>query len=157
MKAHRKKAHRINAVEKENPTFPMLPSRLRVLTPEPYDVILDGTISREHAEQLLRSRQAKLMAGGRAVRLIVYHEMPEHPCRTRISVGGLMAALGMSQVYTIANERGGVHDFKRIYPEDRACFHQATNPGGWMMVLATAGLVNAATAFSILREAAAIL
>src|SRR5512145_1684343 len=137
--------------QKENPTFPMLPSRLRVLTPEPYDVILDGTISREHAEQLLRSRQAKLMAGGRAVRLIVYHEMPEHPCRTRISVGGLMAALGMSQVYTIANERGGVHDFKRIYPEDRACFHQATNPGGWMMVLATAGLVNAATAFSILR------
>ena len=128
----------------------MLPSRVRVLTPEPYDVILDGFISREHAEQLLRRRQAKLMPGGRTVRLIVYHEMPQHLCRTRISAGGLLAALGMSQVYTIANERGAVHDFKRIYPEDRGCFNQATNPGGWLIAMAS----YAATAFSIFAKAA---
>jgi hypothetical protein len=45
-----------------------------------------------------------------------------HPCRTRVSMGGIKAAIGMSQDYTTRNERHRVDGFKPLYPEDQGYF-----------------------------------
>lgn len=47
---------------------------------------------------------------------------PRREPLTRISRGGPMAAAGMSQVMTTANERGNVDGLKTIYSEDRPAF-----------------------------------
>jgi hypothetical protein len=106
-------------------------------------------LSMRNAVRMIERGQAWLDSNNK-LRVSAPSWIHDHPCRTRISSGGLLAALGMSQIHTIANARGAVHDFKYIAPEDRACFHQATNPGGnWI----AAAVSLAATAFSILIEA----
>lgn len=109
-------------------------------------------LSMRQAVYMIEHDQAWFDSGG-DLRVKVPGREHEHPCRTRISWGGLLAALGMSQVYTRDNQRGNVDDFKRIFPEDRACFNQATKPGGWMIAVVS----YAATAFSLLHEAAAFI
>jgi hypothetical protein len=47
-----------------------------------------------------------------------------HPCRTRVSCGGVLAAAGMSQRYTRLESR--THTFKFLAPEDFKTFQAAT-------------------------------
>lgn len=89
-----------------------------------YDKIVRH-VHHEHVSVLIREGLARpLESGLRGVRLTVAGIA--HPCRTRISAGGPLAALGMSQVYTTRDGRGTVDGFKRIFPEDRHIFHAAT-------------------------------
>lgn len=81
---------------------------------------------------MILRRQARLE--GRCLRLNEYYDSVAHPCRTFVSRGGVMAAIGMSQKYTVhqplngSGDRSKVTGFKSIYPEDRAFFHLATEP-----------------------------
>lgn len=81
---------------------------------------------------MIKRKQARLE--GRCLRLTEYYDSAAHPCRTFVSRGGPLAAMGMSQKYTVnqplsgSGDRSKVTGFKSIYPEDRAFFHLATCP-----------------------------
>ena len=85
---------------------------------------------------MLARRQARLEPNGRALRLLEYYDSAAHPCRTFVSRGGPLAAMGMSQKYTVnqplngSGDRSKVTGFKRIFAEDRAFFNLATVPNG---------------------------
>jgi hypothetical protein len=99
-------------------------SKLLILSPESDRIV--GYADEVQARRMLRLRQARPVSNGRrAIRLTFHHEMPEHPCRTHTSRGGVMGAIGRSQGYTVA-ERDRVTGFKTIFPEDRHIFHTAT-------------------------------
>ena len=110
----------------------VLPARLLILEPQT-DRIL-GWATRDKAERMIRRRQARLE--GRCLRLTEYYDSAAHPCRTFVSRGGPLAAMGMSQKYTVnqplngSGDRSKVTGFKRIFAEDRAFFHLATEPNG---------------------------
>jgi hypothetical protein len=91
-------------------------------------------VSARNAARMLELGQVRLDQEGH-LRVAVPDRAHEHPCRTRISSGGVLAALGMSQIYTAKDERGKVAGFKRIYPEDRGFFNLATNPGNWIIAI----------------------
>ena len=76
------------------------------------------------AARMLALHQAKYTADGRCLRLTGFTPQHEHPCRTYTSRGGLLAAVGRSQRYTVS-ERGQVSGFKRIFPEDLSIFRAA--------------------------------
>lgn len=76
------------------------------------------------AERMINRNQAK--RDGTTLRLTEVGQL--HLCRTHISSGGPLAAMGMSQVYT-ANDHGKVSGYKTIYPEDLHYF-TATTCGG---------------------------
>jgi len=76
-------------------------------------------------ERMLLLKQARLSEGGRTLHLTDITGAPLIFGRTHTSRGGLLAAIGRSQQYTTANERGQVNGFKTIYPEDRAVFVSA--------------------------------
>lgn len=73
----------------------------------------------EEIKRMVRDGQVIRLPGGRAYKLT--GKMEPHQCRTRISGGGILAAVGMSQRYT-TTERGKVDGFKTIFPEDAAAF-----------------------------------
>jgi hypothetical protein len=89
-------------------------------------------VYRVHAaemERMLKLKQAKLdtNGSGRVLHLTDVTGAGASPIfgRTHTSRGGLLAAVGRSQQYTTANERGEVNGFKTIYPEDRDIFRSA--------------------------------
>ena len=92
-----------------------------------------GKISRRDRDRMLRRGLIEPDQTGN-YRVIAPNRDTEHPCRTRISSGGPLAAMGMSQIYTLKNERGDVSGFKSIYPEDRPLFNLATMPGFDLLV-----------------------
>jgi hypothetical protein len=75
--------------------------------------------SEDEIKRMVRNGQVIRLPGGRAYKLT--GKMEPHECRTRISGGGVLAAMGMSQRYT-TTERGKVDGFKTIFPEDAAAF-----------------------------------
>ena len=107
-----------------------MPSPTQTLLLEAGSSRIVALLCPHNVKRLLKRGQARRESDGE-LRVEPPGPQSEHPCRTHISSGGKLAALGMSQVYTKSNERGRVHDFKRIFPEDLGCFHQATKPGGW--------------------------
>lgn len=110
------------------------PSRVAILEPSADRIV--QFISRDAARRLVQRGQATVMDGGRMLRLTEYYALPAHPGRTHVSRGGVLAAIGMSQKYTVnqplngSGDRSKVTGFKSIYPEDRAFFHLATVPNG---------------------------
>jgi hypothetical protein len=106
-----------------------VPQKLRVYAPAGEYIV--GYATQETARRMIRLGQAKSVSNGnRAIRLTFHYENPEHPCRTHTSCGGMRAAIGLSQVYTVAERdrvtRFKVFRFKTIFAEDRQVFHQAT-------------------------------
>lgn len=74
--------------------------------------------TKEEIKRLVRRGQAVMSADGRVYRLL--ERGKSHQCRTHISAGGPLAAMGMSQNYTATDK--GQPRFKTIYPEDRPAF-----------------------------------
>lgn len=83
-------------------------------------------ITEAEAERMVRQNQARWIRGNRALRLSHHYELPADGGRTRTSRGGLLAAIGRSQCYTIDDSRGRVSGFKYLDPVDRHIFQQAT-------------------------------
>lgn len=73
---------------------------------------------------MLRNKSAVKIGNGR-LRLLPPSPDSVHPCRTYTSRGGVMATVGRSQVYTVADARGRVTGFKYIDPLDRHVFQAA--------------------------------
>lgn len=74
---------------------------------------------------MVSRRQARWCPGKRGLRLAHHYELPADPGgRTRTSRGGVLAAIGRSQCYTIA-DTGKIDGFKFIAPEDRHVFQAA--------------------------------
>jgi hypothetical protein len=95
-------------------------------------------LSTRDAARMLERGQIRLGSGGE-LRVIGPNRSFEHPARTRISSGGVLAAIGMSQIYTTDDDARKLKvkrrlRFKRIFPEDRRFFHLATNPGAEFLV-----------------------
>jgi hypothetical protein len=98
-----------------------LPNRVYVLEP---GCDRGHFVPRRQAERMLEKKQAR--REGRILRLRHYTEMPAClPPRTFVARRGPLAAAGLSQQYTTANERGAVNGFKRIFPEDLHFFTMA--------------------------------
>lgn len=83
-------------------------------------------VTEPEAERMVHLNQARWIRGGRALRLSHHYQMPATGGRTRTSRGGMLAAIGRSQVYTIADARGRVTDFKHLDHVDRYIFESAT-------------------------------
>jgi hypothetical protein len=81
-------------------------------------------VTLDKAARMVLEGQAAMVKGGRALRLLPPSSDTLHPCRTHTSRGGMLAAIGRSQQYTVS-ERQRVTGFKSIYPEDRPAFHTA--------------------------------
>jgi hypothetical protein len=103
-------------------------SMIMVYPSGPYDRIT-AWVSPSDAVRMVREKQAEWIdERRRAVRLSAGSER----CgRTRISSGGMLAAIGRSQKYTIrehfaarvaGTERIPTHGFKTIFPEDARSF-----------------------------------
>ena len=100
-------------------------SKIRVISPERDDLIV-GHATPEQAARMLRLGTAERIFGNsREIRLKKPTALSLHPCRTYTSRGGVMAVIGRSQVYTVADARGRVTGFKSIFPEDRHVFQAA--------------------------------
>ena len=70
--------------------------------------------------------QARHIRGGRGLKLAAHFEMPPDPGgRTRTARGGVLAAIGRSQCYTLVDNQARVTGFKFIHPEDRYVFQAA--------------------------------
>lgn len=80
----------------------------------------------EQAACHVARNQARWIRGKRALRLSHHYEMPDNGGRTRTSRGGVLAAIGRSQVYTIDDARGRVTGFKHIDRVDLHIFQSAT-------------------------------
>jgi len=79
-------------------------------------------VSPHKARRMVAGGQAEIMHGN-ALRLLGPTQEQEHPCRTHTSRGGLMAAIGRSQLYTTAKRgRPATTEHKKIFPEDRPAY-----------------------------------
>jgi hypothetical protein len=82
----------------------------------------------DEAARMIQKNQARLISGGRALRLTVTTGETAK-MRTRTSRGGLRGACGCGQVYTESEHngpnRGKVTGHKQIYPEDLRLFYSA--------------------------------
>jgi hypothetical protein len=108
---------------------------MKVLMLEPAGDRVAFDVTRDQAARMVLKRQAQWIPGAkdRIARLASYGQ--KHPCRTKVSRGGILAAIGRSQVYTrmesapegsIEVKRVPTFEYKTIYAEDRNYFNVAT-------------------------------
>jgi hypothetical protein len=81
-------------------------------------------VGADQAQRMLDYGQARLLQSGRCLRLLDLVD-PVSGRPTLTSRGGVLAAIGRSQVYTTANDRGSVNGFKFISPRDLPLFRHA--------------------------------
>jgi hypothetical protein len=91
-------------------------------------IVMD--VSPEQAEHMVARNQARWIRGHRNLRLTMLGE--SNHGRTRTSRGGVLAAIGRSQVYTYTidhdtgMDRRRVLGFKNLHNEERDIFNNAT-------------------------------
>lgn len=96
--------------------------RLPVLSPIDNHVVYRG--SRDEIRRLIEKEQADFTPDRRAV--VLRDRGEEWPCRTHTSRRNRdKANMGMSQLYTTADDRGRVDGFKKLFDEDRPIFQAA--------------------------------
>lgn len=83
-------------------------------------------VNEAQARRLIRNGQARWTNNLReGLRLAAHFDVGVIAGRTHTSRGGVLAAAGLSQEYTLS-ERSKVMDYKFLAPEDYPIFHQAT-------------------------------
>jgi hypothetical protein len=94
-------------------------------------------VTPQEAANLLEHHQARYAGNRRCLVAVGFIREHEHPCRTRTSRGGLLAAIGRGQQYTTSTH-GRVDGFKRIFLEDLGTFNAATldcvKVGHWRVI-----------------------
>ena len=88
----------------------------------------DGNTSRWYGRAQLQAMLGKgLIQARRDGRTFAWLRYGEIACRTFVARKGPLAAMGRSQVYTIAGARRAVVGLKTIFPEDKGFFLPGNN------------------------------